>query len=160
MKRFFSLFLSALLILSTFSVTVYADGSGQTNISSADEVERIVLNDGSYFEITIADFSAKATQNVKVGAKTCTHKSADGRVLWTATLTARFTYDGITATCTNAVMNVSISHSSWYLISKSTSKSGNKATGTVSMGYRVSGVTAQTITRTITLTCDKNGNLN
>ncbi len=43
------------------------------------------------------------------------------------------------------------SHSCW--------RSGNTAYGTVTMKYKTLGVTIQTITKDISLSCDSNGNL-
>lgn len=144
------------LVLAIFPAAVFAtDTAAATPVG---EVQRIVLDDGSYFEITTIEFGTRAT-NAKTGTRTFTYKDPSGTVHWTATLTARFTYNGTTATCINAVIQASVINTAWYLQSKSANPNGNTATGTVYMGYMLSGATTKVINRTITLTCDKNGNL-
>ena len=56
-------------------------------------------------------------------------------------------------------VNVTIYDSSWYTVSKSASKSGNTATGSVIMGDTANGVTVKRVPVSLTLTCDANGNL-
>ena len=134
----------------------------------AEPLDVIYYEDGSYTVITIAeDFSSAPrssarvmnTAGVKSGSKTFSHYSDGGVLAWAATLSASFQYNGTSATCTAASCSVSISNSAWYLISKSTSQSGNTATAEVSMGRKLLGVTVRTINCTITLSCDANGNL-
>ena len=58
-----------------------------------------------------------------------------------------------------ASCSVSISDSSWYVVSRTASRSGNTATANLTMGRRALGVTVSTSNYTITLSCDKSGNL-
>lgn len=101
-----------------------------------------------------------ATTYSKTGSKTSTYTNSSGTVLWTYKLTGTFNVNsGVSATCTAASDSVSINNSSWEKISSSTSKSGNTATGNVSMRLYVLGLPQQSISRTITLKCSNTGTL-
>lgn len=152
MKRFTALALSLLLLIAVLPVSAV---SAREAKQTAPEI--IYFEDGSYLEIVITESSARTT-NVKSGQKSYTYKNASGSAQWTATLTARFTYDGTTSECTNVATSYGITNADWYLISKSASKSGNTATGKFTFGYSSLGTT-KTVPVTLTLRCDRNGNL-
>jgi len=80
-----------------------------------------------------------------------------GVLLWTAYLNASFTYNGKKATCTKAAVTCDISDSDWSLTEGYAEKSGNTAAGTVTFRQHKLGIPLKTITRTLTLTCDKDG---
>lgn len=130
-------------------------------------MEQIVYyNDGSYLIINLEEtenYSVSGTKavqaNSKSGNKTCTYYENTGVAVWAVTLSASFTYDGNSSSCTAANCSVNIYDSAWYVISKSTSRSGNTATANVTMGKKVLGVTTKTVPCTLTLSCDVNGNL-
>lgn len=121
--------------------------------------EKIVyFEDGSYIITTITETQSRGAYS-KSGTSTSTYYGSDGTAKWKATLSGSFTYNGSSATCTSSSCNVTIYNSSWYTISKSAGKSGNTASGSATVGYKVLGVTTNQVTRNITLSCDKNGNL-
>ena len=162
MKRLCYIFLTAIILIGFFP----------TDNASAEEpasiIEMISFIDGSYAIVTLSGGSVPTTpcsiglrslRSIKSGSKTYTYYSNTGAVEWSATLTASFSYTGSTSSCTSANCTVSISNNSWYLISKTCTKSGNAATANVTMGLKYLGKTVQTIPITITLSCDANGNL-
>lgn len=134
-------------------------------LATENEVNRDVTYyaDGSYSVVTIAEgeqskVSARAT-TYRDGTKVYTHYSSSGTVEWRATMRATFTYTGSSATCTSVDnLSVNIYDSSWSLASKSTRRSGNTAYGDVVMERSIIGGT-QGVPVTLTLSCDKNGNL-
>ena len=67
--------------------------------------------------------------------------------------------DGSYASCTAANCTVSTFDSTWYVISKSASRSGNTAAASVTMGKSQLGVTTKTASCSLSLSCDANGNL-
>lgn len=71
-----------------------------------------------------------------------------------------FSFTGSTSSCTSSSMDVIILDSSWYSISKNATRGGNSATGSVTIGEKVGGVTVTKIPVNLTLSCDANGNLN
>ncbi len=97
--------------------------------------------------------------SVKTGSRTISHKDSDGTTLWTYKITGTFSYTGSTSTCTAVSDSYTISNDNWHMSSHSCSKSGNTANGTVTMKYKVLGITANTITRNISLSCSASGTL-
>lgn len=124
----------------------------------AVENEIIYFDDGSYIVIEVINNGMRASGSIS-GGKQYTHYDSDGSSNWKAVLNGSFSYTGSGATCTSSSMNVTIYDSSWYTISKSASKSGNKATGSATVGQKVSGVTVTRVPVNLTLSCDANGNL-
>lgn len=126
----------------------------------AAQSEMIYYSDGSYTIITVQeDVPTTRATNYKSGKKDYNHYSASGILQWTATLSATFSYNGSSSTCTSVnSLNATIYDSNWSLHSKSSSKSGNTAIGNVTMRY--SGLLgAKDIPITINFTCDKTGKL-
>ena len=87
------------------------------------------------------------------------YTSSNGITQWKATLKATFTYDGSTSRCTSVDSpSVVIYDNTWSLDSKSCSKSGNTATGNITMAKKLL-LGSSKAPITLTLSCDKNGNL-
>lgn len=149
MRRLFSLFLSVVLLLS-MAGTVFASENSTSEI--------IYLENGSYLVIeTVQSMSRSA--NTTSGFTRITHISESGETRWRAILTGTFTYDGTTATCTESSVTTYVYADNWYEISKTAGKSGNTATGSVTMGRTVLGITVAQETYNMTLTCSPNGTL-
>ena len=131
-----------------------------TQCFAAVQKENVVYHaDGSYTVTRIEQMPTARAAGSVTGSKVTDHYSGDNVLVWKATLQATFTYDGSSARCT-AVDNLSVRifESGWSMASKSSSKSGNTATGNITMRY--SGLTgAGNFPITLTLSCDKNGNL-
>lgn len=85
--------------------------------------------------------------------------SAEGELLWTAFLTAEFSYNGKKSVCDSADTGCMICDSDWKLVSKDRSKNGNSASAGFKIRQYKLGVPLKTIEKTITLTCDKDGNI-
>ena len=152
MKRLISLILAVLTIVLMFpAVTAYA---------AQDEVleEIIWLDNDSYIKVTTQTISTYASGTVTKSKSYTCYTGDDAQ--WEITLNGTFTYNGVTSTCTSSSCDVSIYNSTnWYVVSKSANKSGNTATATATIGYRVLGITTRKDTYDLTLTCDKNGNV-
>lgn len=99
------------------------------------------------------------TRSSKTGQKPYYHCNSSGTVLWTATVIGTFTYNGSTSYCTNASYETQVSGSTWSEQSGSAYPSGNSAIADVVMARKLLFVVLETVPVTITLTCDKNGNL-
>ena len=152
MKRFFSILLVAVMVFALLPVQTYATTETQANS------DIIYFQDGSYItvELTWAETRASGT---KTGSKTYRYNNSDGVEQWRAVLSGTFSYTGSSATCTAASCNVTISDSSYYVVSKDVSKSGNKALCTLIMGEKFLGITIDKETINMSITCDANGNL-
>ena len=148
-KRILSMALALLMLVTLLPVRTFANQI---------ENDTIVFDDGGYLEITIEYISARAT-NTRIGNKYLTYYDSNDAVEWEAKLNASFTYDGTTSSCTSASCTVTVYDSIWYEISNSTTRSGSTATTALTMGRKFLGITIAKREYTITLTCDKDGNL-
>ena len=83
------------------------------------------------------------------------NKSA-GKTLASYTLSATFTYNGRTSSCTKTNYSTSTSNNAWYFSSATARKKDYIATGNFTLNKKKSTVKH---TSTITISCDKNGNI-
>lgn len=148
MKRALSFVLVLLALISLLPATAYADGPK----------EIILLDNGDYIVVT-TEISPTRASGTRSGSTVYTYIDRNGAAQWKATLTATFTYNGTTSSCTGASCSVTVYESSWYEITNSASKSGSTATANITMGCKVLGITVSKTSCTITLSCDENGNL-
>lgn len=150
MKRFVCFLLSALFLFSMTGAVSAEEPSTTTEI--------IYFDDGSYLIVETVQ-SMSRTANTTSGFKRIVHVTESGTTEWRAILTGTFTYDGTTATCTESSVTTYVYASNWYEISKSATKSGDTANGSVTMGHTVLGITVARKTYSMTLTCSPNGTL-
>lgn len=75
------------------------------------------------------------------------------------TVTGTFNYNGSSATCTSSKVSTKIYNDAWKISSSSSSKSGNKATAKATGKEYFLGIAINSITRSVTLTCDGKGNV-
>lgn len=130
-----------------------------TNIQTVEYYE-----DGSYLITTltqnyIVGIGLLSTRSSKTETKKGHYYDSNGAIVWTASITASFTYNGTTASCTTVSKSQTIYNNSWKCTSSSCYKSGATATGDFTFKHYVLGIPNKTINRTLTLTCDKNGNI-
>lgn len=150
MKQILSLVLSIVLLFSMAGTVFATENSNTTEI--------VYLEDGSYLVIETIQSMARSNDTTS-GFKRITGVDTDGVTRWRAILTGSFTYDGTTATCTDSSVTTYVYASNWYEVSKTAGKSGNTATGSVTMGRTVLGITVAKETYNMTLTCSANGTL-
>lgn len=122
------------------------------------------LADGSYITTRIYEspnvVSSRAATYEKSGEKLVTYNNSDGKMVWKYLLSATFVVNpGVSATCKACYGTPSVLDSSWSVASNVPSGSGNKATGKITMQRKVLGTVVQTVSKTITITCDANGKL-
>ena len=122
-------------------------------LSNGYTIETIVYNQCSAL-------SPLSTTKTVSGYKKSTLKNSDGDILWIFTLNGTFKVTtGTSATCTSVTYSTSNIASGWNLDSVSTSKSSNKAYADFVFKHKTLFITTQTVERSLTLTCDPNGNL-
>lgn len=130
---------------------------------SANSSSDVIFENGYYIETVIIEdeiIQTRGTTYTKSGTKTQTVRDSDGKALYSFTVKGTFTVNaGVSATCTSASYTYSITDDSWHFDSASTSKSGNKATATGTFKKKILLITTDTRSCTVTLECDKNGNL-
>lgn len=120
--------------------------------------EIVYFEDGSYIVFTVEEYSTRAA-NTKSGIRNGKLYDPNGGAVATLTVHGTFRYDGTTVTCTASTYTHQIHNSSWSLSSGSASKSGNTATAKGIFARKVLGITVDSKTLTVSLSCDKNGNL-
>ncbi len=148
MKKILSLILSIITILNVFSIVAYA----------SDNKEICYLSDGSYYTVeTTEKISLTRGTTTKQGSRSYHYYNSDDEKEWTITLTATFTYNGSSATCTNSGVSHIIYDDAWKVTSSTASKSGNTATGNFTIKRYVLGIPVKTEKPTITLACSKTG---
>ncbi len=113
---------------------------------------------------TIIEFLKKIiallkNQKTVTETKYVSYFSSDGKLLWTALLTAEFTYNGKSSQCESVKTGCLIYDTDWSVLSKEGSKSGNTATAYFKIRQNKLGVPLKVIEKTVTLTCDKDGNI-
>ena len=149
MKRLFSIVCLLLVCSMIFPV----------NANAAENTENtIYFDDGSYMTIQIIENGARAASS-KTGQKIYTYHATSDTILWEATLSAAFSYTGVSSQCTSAECVVVIYDTNWYEISNTTTKSANVASAELTIGRKVLGITISKETYNLSLTCDKDGNL-
>ncbi|MEE0928970.1 MAG: hypothetical protein UIG59_07230 [Acutalibacteraceae bacterium] len=151
------------MIFSLQSVNVNAE-THNTTTEQVVSTTTAYLDDGTIIEIIIYE----EFQNVmpisntytKTGIKTYNCKNSDGTVLWWFKLSGQFDVnEGVSSVCTSSWYSHSILNNNWSLKSASTSESSNKAMAEATFIRKVLFITAETKDISLTLTCDKNGNL-
>ncbi len=125
-------------------------------METSDEI--ITFEDGSYIIITTTECGTRSIYT-KIGTKKIDRYDGNDNLNWTAILQGTFLYTGSTSTCTDATCEVTIYDSDCYVVSNTASKSGSTASASVTMGRKVLGVTISKDTYSLSLSCDKNGNL-
>lgn len=148
-KKCISFFVTFLLVICLLPVETFAA-----------ENRVVYYDDGSYEVITITvDMKETRATGTKTGMITKDRRNSDGELEWRASMKATFTYDGSTSRCTSVDSpSVVIYDNTWSLDSKSCSKSGNTATGNITMAKKLL-LGSGKVPITLTLSCDKNGNL-
>ncbi len=153
MKKIFCIILSMMLLFS-ISVISFAEESNLSSTNNSTHIE--YFDDGTYLitELTTENSLARST---RTASKSSSLYDNDGTTLWTVKLTATFTYNGTTATCTSASTSYTIYDDQWRVTSATASKSGNKATGNFTVKKSFLGIPIATKDVTVTLTCSPNG---
>ena len=150
MKRVVSLCLSVILLVTLLAVPASAHpNSGMILVNETVEY----IDKDTYFVERIYIPGICAYSNGRTATKTV-EGIYRGTTVFFISLTGHFTYDGISAVATSASVTVSASVSGASLLSKSAYTSGASAIGTCAISYL-----GATLNKTVTLTCDANGNL-
>ena len=151
-KKYVSFIMVFVLMLAMLPISGYATSG------VIIKEETITYDDGSTLTITVFESPARST-NTKSGSSVCIKHDTNGNELWRCVLNATFTYDGTTSKATTASSTFTTSSSNWYKDTLYTYRAGNTAYADLTVGQKFLGITVDTVRYTITLTCDKDGNL-
>lgn len=166
-KKFFN---AVTILVFTFMFFV----SNYTNVQAANipistqsvNVEKIA--DDLYCITTIEETTninptqkatTTAADKTKSGSKTVEYQNSNGTTLWYVKVSGTYTYNGNSSRCTSASVSANSYDSNWTISNKSSSKSGNTAYATATGTLNKNSLFSQTITKTVSLSCSKNGTL-
>lgn len=173
MKRTLTLLFSFCLLFSSYLPVEAKNPDTSTATSTATSTYTEYINDDLYAEVELCvtskndntfstygylrtTASVYASTKQRTASKTYNIKNSSGTTLGSYTLTGTFQYNGSSSACTKASYATSVSSSNCYFSSKSSSKSGNTATGSFTFVDNLSGIR---ITQTLTLKCSANGTI-
>ena len=143
-------FITALLLSSALICAAIPSQSLQAQTVT---ITKEAISDDLYCVTELVETSGSGIQpfsatQTKSGSKTHVYKRQS------------FTYNGSTSSCTSADVTAESNSSSWKVTNKSSWKSGNtgyaSATG---HQYNILGMETNTLSRTVSISCTKNGNL-
>ena len=168
MKKFISLSIIFLTTLFSFA-NLQPLLANAAPISTAEKItggkiintEIIPLDESYYLEVityaaTSSQISTASTTKSVPAAKTHNIKNIYNETIASYTLSATFTCDGSTSRCTSASCSRTVNNSAWSFTSYSAAWTGNTAFGS----YTAECVyPKQTVSNTITITCDANGHI-
>jgi hypothetical protein len=165
MKKIVSIMIIVIAMIAV-SVPSFADAPIRGNESEALATatsETTYMNDGSYYVTTVQENVAgntlQAVASTKTGSKKTTYYNSSGASLWYVQVTGAFTYNGTTSSCTSSTVSAASQDSVWVISSRSASKSGNQATASATANRYNGSTIAQTVSKTVILTCGKTGTL-
>lgn len=91
--------------------------------------------------------------------KYCNYFDKEGKLLWSASLKATFTYNHRKAVCVSGDISYEITDPDWKMLSFGSKEEGNTASGYFSIRQYKLGVPLKLIEKTLTLKCDRDGNV-
>lgn len=155
--------LPAFLLCGLFTLPFHTAQAAPTSTDTQPFIQ--MLENGSYFETIIEpvndiqqNCSILSATKTTTKTKTTYYKNSSGVVLWSVSITGTFSYDGNSSTCTSCSHSTTSPGTRWSIVSASSDKSGNSATATATARYcNPSTNISQDYTKSITITCDKNG---
>lgn len=145
MKKAISL-LTAVLLVFCMALPVMA--------SERSEETVLTFEDGSYLVVTL-DTTPLTRTTSPVATKTYTYYNVDDERQWDFTLMGQFTYDGSTSTAIQAKARTVIYNRDWSQTYADVYRVGAYAYGEAVFEHPSDG----TVPITVTIYCDKNGNI-
>lgn len=109
------------------------------------------------YEETPSSLNVFSSTQTKSGSKTVRYENASGTTLWYVKVTASFTYNGSSSTCTSASVTADSHSSNWSVSNKSSWKSGDTGYASATGHLHSGGEIVQTISRTVSLKCSNTG---
>lgn len=148
--------LATYLILFTLLLIPYKQAEAQCYTSTPNtEIYCITVIEE---ELTPA-ISTYSTTRTKTASKTTYYQNSSGSTLWYVKVTATFSYNGTSASCTSSSVTAESCNSYWKVSNKKSSYSGNSATASATGKEYYNSKVMQTINKSVTLSCSKNGTL-
>lgn len=158
MKKFMKIISSFLFAFTLIFSSVSVEATDSVLSAYTEYFEN-----GDSFEVTVIqhndEYLLRANSKTKSASKVGKYRDSNGTVLWSVTVTGTFTYNGSTSKCTASKVSASSNNSNWRIASKNSSRSGNTASATATAKRYNGSNVVQTATKTVKLSCSKNGSL-
>ena len=154
-------FISALLLSSAL---ICATIPSQSLLAQTVTVTKEAISDDLYCVTELVETSGSGIQpfsatQTKSGSKTQRYVNSSGATLWYVTVHAFFTYNGSTSSCTSTDVTAGSNSSAWKVTNKSSWKSGNTGYASATGSHILSNSEITSTTRTVSISCTKNGTL-
>lgn len=155
-KKQIAAYVLALAMMLSTAPMVHAQGAESTTDSNSD----IIICVTTIEEVPNTAPMTRASYSTKTLKKTTTYMNKNKVALWYVSLTATFQYNGTNAGCLSASVSAGSYNSDWKVSDKRTSVSGATATA-YATGKHYSGSTLiETVTKSVSLHCTKDGVIN
>lgn len=155
MKKLYC-FLLTLTLLFTVSIPAHASETEFYIVNIED------LGNGYHGVTTITGSTISPLSLIghKDGSKTYNITNSSGDIVASFTLKASFTYDTSgSAFCDSATYTTTVNKKGWSFSEAKAYRVGNTAYGEFTAIYKILGITTETVTKTLTISCDRLGNL-
>lgn len=166
MKHLFTRMLAALIsLLAVCSimtpVAFCADDSLVRSMDPSNEYEK--YSDGwdeiSELDIEVGKKTPRSEFEIVTGSYTVSHYSSKKELVWSATLTATFEYNGDKASCISVSITPKTYKSGWSVEKSWTEKSNNVGSGHAYFTKNIVGADVESGHAFLRITCDPKGNL-
>ena len=151
MKRVIAMLVCFFILGSTAAISAVAESPECQQIIVSQTVEN--LGNGVFFVETIYVPAVQTFSSAKTGTKVAQCING-GKTIYTVSVTGTFTYDGTTSEATSSTCDIATYVERAVILNGYAYTSGASACAFGSVSY--DGATLQ---KTVTLTCDKDGNL-
>ena len=136
---------------STGGITPNGTASGESSANALFEIFQKIIN------ALMRIIGQLRNQQSVTETKYIYYFSADSQLLWSGELTAEFLYSSSSVKCIDASFVFKSYDNNWKLDEYACTKSGNTASVTFAVVQKSLGVKLQTVTKTISMTCDTDG---
>ncbi len=154
-KRYFAYLLVFAIILGTIPA-VKAQETSETAPSDS-EIASCVTTIEVISKTTPVTRANGYTQIT--ASKTTTNKNSKGEKLWSVTITATFQYNGTNVGCLSAKVSTIVYDNNWKVSDERVTVNGASATGYATGRLYSGSKLIQTVTKSVTISCSKDGKI-
>lgn len=172
MKKLLSILIAFIMIFIPFCIFAQAeDGAADKQTEFFEdgsyitiEISSVITNENSDVFTKILEFYRKLLEfftGIKSVSKIkyASYYDKNGNLLWTVFLEAEFSYNRKTSYCKSARTYSEIYDNDWEISFCEHKTDGNRAEAVFTIQQTKLGVKLRNINKTLSLTCDKNGNI-
>ena len=146
---------------------VFAMVLGAVPAVKAQEIRETTPSDSDIIScVTTIQVISETTSNTRAAtykkitaSKTNTYKNASGDALWAVTITATFQYNGTNVGCLSAKATSQVYDKHWEVSGERVTVDGASATGYATGKLYSGSKLIQTITKSVTISCSKDGKI-